>query len=239
MFCLNCGTTLAEGSRFCKVCGSAVSAPGAPPTPPGPGAPPQTNGKAIASLILGVFFFLLPAAIVAVILGHMSLSEIRKSAGRLKGAGLAIAGLVLGYMGLAVIPILIIAAIAIPNLPFARIAANEATAMNSIRTLNLAEVTYAETKHHAGYTCALSDLSSAGLLAPQLASGARSGYVLALENCTADAPGGPNVKYQVVAYPMTKNQTGVRAFCSDESGVIKFDVNGSPQACLESGSALQ
>ena len=111
--------------------------------------------------------------------------------------------------------------------------------MNSIRTLNLAEVTYAETKHHAGYTCALSDLSSAGLLAPQLASGARSGYVLALENCTADAPGGPNVKYQVVAYPMTKNQTGVRAFCSDESGVIKFDVNGSPQACLESGSALQ
>jgi type IV pilus assembly protein PilA len=237
--CSKCGSTLADGSLFCKVCGSAVSTPGAPLTPPGPFTPQPTDGKAIASLILGFFFFFLPAAIVAVILGHLSLSEIRKSTGRLKGEGLAIGGLVLGYMGLAVIPILIIAAIAIPNLLRARIAANEDTAVNSIRTLNLAEVTYAETNHHAGYTCALSDLSSAGLLAPQLASGARSGYVLALENCSAETPGGPNVKYQVVAYPMTRNQTGVRAFCSDESGVIKLDVNGSPQTCLESGSALQ
>lgn len=38
---------------------------------------------------------------------------------------------------------------------------------------------------------------------------------------------------------MTRNRTGVRTFCSDECGVIKLDVNGSPEAGIESGSALQ
>lgn len=52
MFCAKCGTTLADGSRFCRVCGSGVAAPGAPPTPTGPVALQQTDSKAIASLIL-------------------------------------------------------------------------------------------------------------------------------------------------------------------------------------------
>jgi type IV pilus assembly protein PilA len=237
VFCPKCGTTVAEESSFCKVCGSVVSGPGSPPTPPESAAPQRTDGKAIASLILGFFFFSLPAAIVAVILGHMSLSEIRKSAGSLKGEGLAIGGLVLGYMGLATIPLLIVAAIAIPNLLRARIAGNESSAVSAIRILNTAEVSYTASHPSAGYTCSLSDLRE--LIDPRLVSGARSGYVLALENCTAEAPGGPNVKYQLVAYPQTRNQTGGRAFCSDESRVIKFNTNGSLQACLESGSALQ
>ena len=80
-----------------------------------PGVPTPTSGKAIASLVCGVFFFILPASIAAVVLGHLSLSEIKKSAGRVQGQGLAIAGLVLGYMGLAGIPFAIIAASAIPN----------------------------------------------------------------------------------------------------------------------------
>ncbi|MGC1167958.1 MAG: DUF4190 domain-containing protein, partial [Candidatus Acidiferrales bacterium] len=72
-----------------------------------------TSGKAIASLICGIFTLFLPASIAAIILGHLSLSEIRKSAGRLGGRGVASAGLVLGYAGIALIPfILIIAAIA-------------------------------------------------------------------------------------------------------------------------------
>ncbi len=238
MFCPKCGTTLAEGSSFCKVCGSAISAPGAPPTPLGAVAAQRTDGKAIASLILGFFFFFLPAAIVAVILGHISLSEIRKSAGRLKGEGLAIGGLVLGYMGLAALPvILIIAAIAIPNLLRARIAANESSAVSAIRILKTAEISYATSRPNEGYTCSLSDLRE--LIDPQLVRGSKHGYVLELAGCSGETSGGPNVRYQVVAYPQTRNQTGVRAFCSDESSVIKFDTRGSPQACLESGSALQ
>ena len=239
MVCSKCGSTLADGSLFCKVCGSAVSTPGAPLTPPGPLTPQQTDGKAIASLILGFFFFFLPAAIVAVILGHLSLSEIRKSAGRLKGEGLAIGGLVLGYMGLAVIPILIIAAIAIPNLLRARIAANESTAAKTLRLLVVAEISYASAHPGEGYSCSLHNVVGHGNLNPAMASGIQHGYVYQLQNCSPDNAGGPNTRFQVVAFPQTKNQTGVRAFCSDESGVIKLDVNGSPQTCLESGSALQ
>jgi len=68
--------------------------------------------------VLGICGFLFPflLSIAAIILGHLSLSEIKKSAGRVTGQGLAIAGLVLGYLGIVTIPvILIIAAIAIPN----------------------------------------------------------------------------------------------------------------------------
>lgn len=200
--------------------------------------PAQTSGKAIASLVFGFLFFLLPAAIVAIVLGHISLSEIKKSAGRLEGQGLAIGGLILGYLGIAAIPlILIIAAIAIPNILRARMAANESSAASGIRTLNTAEVTYASEHADAGYTCSLSDLRE--LIGDGLASGAKNGYTFKLQDCTPETVGGPNAKYRVVAYPMTPNQTGVRAFCSDESAVIRVDGNGSAEACLEHGKPLQ
>ena len=56
----------------------------------------ETSGKAITSLICGLLFFVPFAFIAAVVFGHIALSEIKRSAGRLKGEGLAIAGLVLG-----------------------------------------------------------------------------------------------------------------------------------------------
>ena len=46
------------------------------------------------------------------------------------------------------------------------------------------------------------------------------------------------MRYHVVAYPLRVNQTGVRAFCSDESAVIKADRTGTAQGCFENGSAL-
>src|SRR5208283_4914231 len=78
--------------------------------------PRQTRSMAIASLFCGLFLFAFPLSILAIIFGHLSVSEIRKSAGRLKGEGIAITGLVLGYVGLAIIPVILIcAAIALPN----------------------------------------------------------------------------------------------------------------------------
>jgi hypothetical protein len=77
--------------------------------------------KPSPALSAGLLFSVPFAFVAAVIFGHLGLSEIRKSAGRLKGDGLAIAGLVLGYMWVVSIPIiLIIAAIAIPNVMRAR-----------------------------------------------------------------------------------------------------------------------
>ena len=59
--------------------------------------------------------------------------------------------------------ILIIAAIAIPNLLRARIAANESSGVSSIRTINTAEVSYQTSNPTVGYAALLSDLAAAGL----------------------------------------------------------------------------
>lgn len=239
-FCAGCGNSVTADDKFCRVCGRVVSADGAVSAPPGPPplalSPAVTSGKAIVSLICGLFFLFFPASLVAVIFGHLSLSEIRQSAGRLKGDGLAIAGLVLGYAGLALVPILIIAAIAIPNLLRSRMAANESSAVASLRTLVVAETVYAQAHHETGYTCSLSDLDQ--LIDRELAGGRKYGYVFELTGCSAESNGGANVKYRVAAYPVTVNQTGVRAFCSDESAVIKVDSSGSATGCVENGSPL-
>jgi type IV pilus assembly protein PilA len=229
---------VAADENFCRVCGKQVSAPTA--MAPAVAAPAETSGKAIASLVCGLFLFAFPMSILAIIFGHLSLSDIRKSAGRLKGEGVAITGLVLGYLGVAGIPfILIIAAIAIPNLLRARMAANESSAVASVRTLAVAEVGYSSSHPDAGYTCTLSDLAGAGLIEARLASGQKNGYVFELSDCRPSADGAANVKYRVVAYPVTRNTTGTRAFCSDESGVVKTDEKDSPQDCLENGSTVQ
>jgi len=202
--------------------------------------PQGTSTKAILSLITGLFFFFFPLSIVAVILGHLSLSEVRKSAGRLKGEGIAKAGLVLGYAGITAIPIfLILAAIAIPNFLRAWMAANEASAVGAVRTLVTAEVAYAGQQPNEGYTCSLPVLSQAGMISGGLASGQKSGYAVALSGCAPGLEGGAIAKYQVVAYPMNVNQTGMRAFCSDESTVIKVDSGGSARRCVENGAVLE
>ena len=243
MFCSACGNNVAAGEKFCRVCGKEVPASAA--TAPvvknsALAAPPETSGKAIVSLICGLFLFVFPMSILAIIFGHLSLSEIRKSAGRLKGDGIAMAGLVLGYVGVAAIPvILIIAAIAIPNLLRARMAANEASAVASVRTLLIAEVGYAGSHGDAGYTCTLSELADAGLNNAELLSGQKNGYVFRLQKCASNAGNGPNMKYQVLAYPVKHNQTGTRVFCSDESTVIKADSNADAEDCPLGGSPLE
>jgi hypothetical protein len=193
---------------------------------------------AIASLVCGIVN-VFPVSIVAIVLGHISLSQISKSAGQLKGKGLAIAGLVLGYFGIVAIPfILIVAAIAIPNLLRAKIAADESSAVGSIRTLLTAEIAYSTHHQDEGFTCKLADLSSADLIDSSLMSGQKSGYAFMLQNCTADAAGKPVSKFQVIAVPLSPNTSGRRAYCTDESGVIRSDSSGSAQDCLDHGSPL-
>jgi len=241
-FCMRCGSSIDDQDQFCRKCGAQASALAAPPsvTPTIPAGPAQTSGKAIASLVCGLLFFVPFAFVAAVIFGHLGLSEIRKSAGRLKGDGLAMAGLVLGYMWIVSIPIiLIIAAIAIPNLLRARIAANESSAAASIRTIVTAQISYSESRPESGYACSLSALNDAQMIDSDLASGLKNGYRFQITGCEAETPGVANKKYRVVAYPITANQTGNRSFCSDESAVIKQHSGGSAQSCLDSGVVFQ
>ena len=239
-FCTTCGNNIDSQDSFCRMCGARAPAISGAAAPVAAAGPAKTSTTAVMSLVFGLCIFAFPLSIVAIILGHLSLSEIRKSAGRLTGEGLATAGLVLGYIGVAAIPvILIIAAIAIPNLLRARLAANEAAATASVRTINTAEMAYAESHPETGYACSLSALSDAQLIDSVLGSGQKTGYRFEIMGCEADPQGGPNKKYQVVAYPITVNQTGGRAFCSDESEVMKMHSSGSAQNCLESGVVLQ
>jgi hypothetical protein len=66
------------------------------------GVPPTTSAKAIASLVLSLVYACGLGSLAAVVLGHLARGEIRRSGGRIGGTGLATAGLVLGYLGLAV-----------------------------------------------------------------------------------------------------------------------------------------
>lgn len=133
--------------------------------------------------------------------------------------------------------ILIIAAIAIPSLVGAKMAANEASAANSIRTINTAQVTYQSVYGAIGYSSSLVALgppASTGCPASGPASGNACLIDFALANATTPAnaksgyyfgvgvPGGgpPNSGYTVGGAPATFNRTGVRGFCSNEDGVI-------------------
>ena len=96
-----------------------------PPQPPFPGQPPKTEGMATTSLVLGILSLVCLgclAGIPAVICGHMAKGRIEKSGGTLGGSGTATAGLIMGYISLAltllVVPLL--SAIAVPNFIRAR-----------------------------------------------------------------------------------------------------------------------
>jgi type IV pilus assembly protein PilA len=137
--------------------------------------------------------------------------------------------------------ILIIAAIAIPNLLRARISTNEASAASSIRTINTAEISFYSTYPTQGYSapgaaaltalgpgaitgcpaggplvtaaCLLDwNLSQASTIAK-----AKSGFYFGLTSTSGAAP---FTSYTAGGAPALFNQTGVRSFCSNEDGVI-------------------
>jgi len=140
--------------------------------------------------------------------------------------------------------ILIIAAIAIPNLMRARMSANESSAAGSIRTINTGEVSYAAAYPSIGFTL-LSTLGGATPCTPStgtgcfidnvLASGSKEGYTV---TATPGTPvNGVNMTYTSLGYPSALNQTGTRSFCSDQTGVIFYNVNA--QTCVNTNSVLQ
>ncbi len=115
---------------------------------PPPPSSPRTSGLAIWSLVLGLISLLcLPflPAIPAVICGHVAISKIKRSRGTLEGSGLAIAGLVTGYLGLLMTVVLIplLAAIAIPNFVKARASAQANACILNLRHIEAAKEAWA------------------------------------------------------------------------------------------------
>jgi type IV pilus assembly protein PilA len=258
MFCALCAADNPNDGRFCVKCGALLQGQrDMPPSAPSFGAPAarytgptETSGKAIGSLICGIVFFFFPSAIAAIILGHLSLSDIRKSGGRLTGNGLATTGLVLGYIGISIIPIMIIAAIAIPNLLRARMAANEASAIGSVRNIDTAAFSYGE-RYSNGFPPGLAAMGGVGtgnascdhaqLIDPILASGQKNGYMFTYVALPAMEASPPPDSPQAVANgctthggrffainadPITRGTTGQRSFFADQTGVIRFNGEG-------------
>lgn len=145
---------------------------------------------------------------------------------------------------------LIIAAIAIPNLLRSRMAANEASAVGSLRTINTAEVTYASIYPSYGFTdlnylgkvVSPAGPTGAGLLDPVLGCPAgvtggicsKSGYSFKI---TVTINGGVSPltsAYSVQAYPLTQGATGQRSFFTDASGAIRFRTDTTSATAIDS-----
>jgi type IV pilus assembly protein PilA len=128
--------------------------------------------------------------------------------------------------------ILIIAAIAIPNLLRSKEAANEASCVGSLRTLNTASITYSVT--YGGYPAALTKLApaatatstSADLIDSVLSTGTKSGYSFSWSAGTTDANGN-YLTYSITAKPVTPGTTGQRYFYTDQTGVIRASTGGA------------
>jgi type IV pilus assembly protein PilA len=148
--------------------------------------------------------------------------------------------------------ILIIAAIAIPNLLRARMAASESSAVASIRTVTTGEVTYQTAYPTVGYSKDLISLggalgaacvpasTSACLIDSVLANngnpagGGKSGYTFTTG--AGAAVGGVYIGYTIKGAPLSINQTGIRAFCAEEDAVIRVDPAG---ACSATEAGIQ
>ncbi len=132
--------------------------------------------------------------------------------------------------------ILIVAAIAVPNLLKARIAANEASAVSSVRQIKTSEMLYASAYPAIGYAVQLSDLggpdpcspsSTTACLVPDPLSNAgpgtqgKSGYVFSAVGGASS--GSINDTFVVGAAPLTPNMTGTRLFCTSNDNALRAD----------------
>ncbi len=139
--------------------------------------------------------------------------------------------------------ILVIAALAVPNFIRARIAANEASAVGSLRAISAAAATYSMNFPDQNYPPTLAALggaipctpspATACLIDEVLTTGTKSGYTFVW---TSDG-NTPSVGYTVTATPVSLGSTGQRMFCSDQTTAIYFDPTGA--GCTNVSSPLQ
>ncbi len=135
MSCPRCGALITLGSKSCQACGQAVPpervataaavAPAPPaagamrgyeppaspldaPAPVSPAVPQRTNGFAVVSLSMGILWYFWIGSILALIFGYIAKRQIDALQGRQEGRGFAIAGIVLGWVGIGILAVVII-----------------------------------------------------------------------------------------------------------------------------------
>ena len=131
--------------------------------------------------------------------------------------------------------ILIIAAIAIPNLLRSRIAANEASAVGSMRTINTAEITYASTYPSVGYSADLVNLAGSTCSAPTSTAACLIDATLAGATTSANSksgyyftfPASSALGYTLNGDPAKVGSTGVKHFYTDGTAVIHYNLTAA------------
>ena len=236
--CVQCGFVGWSDIENCKACGAPLNQ--------GLGSLPlsgahkdswspdegQQKGLAIAALILGILSFftfglLFVGAVAGIIVAAKAMGRVSREPWRYGGRGMAIAGLVLSITSLvSAAPVGIIAAIAIPNLLAARRAANEASAIYSLRTISSAELTYQSQFAKFG---TLQELAANKLIDSNLGSGAKNGYTFTV---TLDSEN-PEA-FEVTGVPQTYRSSGTRSFYIDETFIIRGGDNyGGPSTKMD------
>src|ERR1700688_1352016 len=139
--------------------------------------------------------------------------------------------------------ILIISAIAIPSYLRSRMQANETSAVGSVRMINTAALTYSSTYVDVGFPTNLADLggaapcsataTSACMLENTLSQGTKSGYTFVWAGDGAN----PSIAYSLSGTPQAVGGSGQRMFCTDQTGVIRYDPSGA--GCNVSSSPVQ
>ena len=138
--------------------------------------------------------------------------------------------------------VLIVSAIAVPNFLRSRMRANEASAVGAMRLVTTAAVTYSITYPDMGFPVSLTTLggvnpctassAQACLIDDTLAQGMKSGYGF---TWTGDGAT-PSVSFTLTGTPQTIGGSGQRMFCTDQSGVIRYDPSGS--GCTNASPAV-
>jgi type IV pilus assembly protein PilA len=238
--CVQCGFVGWSDVESCKACGAPIgqSAPANRAYNSWDQAEGEKKGLAIFSLVLGIIsFFTLGllgvGAIVGIILAVVAMGKAKREPWNYGGRTIAIAGLVLSITSLVtMVPVGIIAAVAIPNLLASRMAANEGSAVRSLNTIASAEMVYQSTTGQGKYAT-LQELESAGLIDATLGSGVKHGYRFTIE--LTDRSGEMTaVGFAVTGVPLEYRSSGRRSFYVDETSVIRAaDNHGGPSSAQD------
>ena len=109
------------------------------------------------------------------------------------------------------------------------------SAIARVRSVAAAEEQFAKAHPEVGYTCTVSHLPSNEQILRLAKDGKDNGYLFDIVGCQSPVPQKPNSMYHVIARPL---HSGLPAYCSDQSGIVRYDDRGSVEKCMANGVPL-